>query len=226
MISPARLVAALLAWATLGGPAGVARAEPDGFVGDPAGAAQYWGRQHYDDCALMAVADVVGELTGVKPSEDDVIAVAASTPSSKLGSPPIYTLPPDPNTPADGTVVRKDQLPVIRDVPALLAHYGVGSFLTDDAIAAGGGPPTGVTGLAEALGSGRKVIVSLNGETIWNKPGDRSVHDHDVVVTGFDPVAGVVHLNDSATPGPDSQVGIDIFDAAWKTSDHSMVVAG
>ena len=115
---------------------------------------------------------------------------------------------------------------MIRDIPALLAHYGVGSFLTDDAIAAGGGPPTGIAGLAEALGAGKKVIVSLNGETIWNKPGDRSVHDHDVVVTGFDPVAAVVHLNDSATPGPDSQISLDTFDAAWKTSDHSMVVAG
>ena len=220
-----RIIAALLAAVAV--QAGVAHAETDtGIVGDPVGASQYWGRQNYDDCALMAVADVVGELTGAKPSEDDVIAVATSMPSSKAGTPPIYTLPPDPNVPADVTVVRKDQLPVIRDLPALLAHYGVGAFLTDDAIAAGGGPPTGIVGLRDALGGGKKVIVSLNGETIWNTPGDRSVHDHDVVVTGLDTGAGIVHVNDSATPGPDSRINIDLFDTAWKTSDRSMVVAG
>ncbi len=218
-----RPLAALLLAAALTGGSGLAHAEPEGTAGDPTAAAQYWGRQHYDDCALMAVADVVGEVTGSKPSEEDVIALATSTPSSKDGAPPIYVLPPDPPV---SPAVRKDQLPVIRDLPILLNHYGVGSVFTDDSIAANGGPPTGIPALAAVLGEGKKVIVSLNGETIWDIPGDRTVHDHDVVVTGIDIGSGVVHLNDSAHPTPDSQVSTETFDAAWKTSDRSMVLAG
>ncbi len=182
-----------------------------------------WGRQHYDDCALMAVADIVGELTGTKPSEDDVIALATCTPNS-LGSGPIYSLPGDPHIATD--VVRKDQLPIIKDLPILLAHFGVHSFHTDDAIAAGGGPATGIAALAGYLAEGRKVIVSLNGETIWDIPGDRTVHDHDVVVIVVDTAAGVVHLNDSATLHGDNQVSAARFEIAWKTSNHAMVVAG
>jgi hypothetical protein len=207
------------------GASATASAEDGGLLGDPAAAAQYWGRQTSDDCALMAVADVVGELTGVKPSEDDVIALAVATPSSKEGAPPIYTPAADPNGPVP-PAARRNQLPVIRDLPLLLAHFGVPAVLTDDTIATNGGPPTGIAGLQDALRTGQKVIISLNGETIWNLPGDRSIHDHDVVVTGLDTGAGIAHLNDSAAAGPDSQIPIDVLDTAWRTSDHSMVLAG
>ena len=70
------------------------------------------------------------------------------------------------------------------------------------------------------------VIASLNGETIWNTPGDRTIHDHDLVVTAVDATAGIVHLNDSASPLPQSQVSIGTFEAAWATSNHAMVIAG
>ena len=43
---------------------------------------------------------------------------------------------------------------------------------------------------------------------------------------GVDITAGVVHLNDSAGPHPDTVVSVETFDAAWRTSDHAMVVAG
>lgn len=121
----------------------------------------------------MAVADVVGEITGNKPAEDDVVALASSTPNGD-GSGPIYGLP----------------------------------------------------ALEVDLGEGRKVIASVNGETIWDIPGDRAVHDHALVVTGVDTGTGTVHLNDSAAPHPDTQVSVETFEAAWRTSDHAMVVAG
>ena len=219
----------LISEAATGGTTGTANADPTagGLSGDPGGASQYWGRQHYDYCALMAVAEVVGELTGHKPSEEEVIALATSTPNSR-DSGPIYTLPASNPDAGGGTVIRRDQLPVIGDLPILLAHYGVDSVHTNDSIAAGGGPPTGMLALEAALSAGKKVIVSLNGETIWDQAGDRTVHDHDVVVTAVDSGAGIVHLNDSAipSPGPDSQFSFATFDNAWKTSDHAMVVAG
>jgi hypothetical protein len=225
-IALGRLAAAVIAVVTLSAPTGVASAESDGLSGDPDAAAQYWGRQHYDDCALMAVADVVGEVTGTKPSEDEVIALAGSIPNGR-GSGPIYIVASDPAA-ASGTIPRKNQLPVISDLPVLLGHYGVGAVHTNDSIAANGGMPTGILGLALLLAGGKKVIASINGETIWNQSGDRTVHDHDVVVTGIDTGAGIVHLNDSAipSPGPDSQVSIETFESAWRTSDHAMVVAG
>lgn len=213
----------VIACAALLGTASGAHAEAgDDMSGDPGAAAQYWGHQHYDDCALMSVADVVGELTGTKPPEDEVVALATSTANGK-NTGTIYTLPSDAG---DGSVPRRDQLPVIRDLPILLSHYGVESVYTNDAIAADGGLATGMNGLQAVLGEGKKVIASLNGETIWNKPGDRSIHDHDVVVTGLDKSTGMVHLNDSAAAGPDTQVSVETFESAWVTSDHSMVVAG
>ena len=189
--------------------------------------ASNWGRQHFDDCALMAVADVVGELTGNKPSEDAIIALATATPNS-AGSGPIYTLPRDPKSPTagDGSVRRKNQLPMINDLPVLLSHFGIDSVHTSDSVAASGGLPTGMSALADYLAKGKKVIASLNGETIWNTPGDRTIHDHDLVVTAVDATAGIVHLNDSASPLPQSQVSIGTFEAAWATSNHAMVIAG
>jgi len=221
-----RLAAAVIAVVTLSAPTGVASAESDGLSGDPDAAAQYWGRQHYDDCALMAVADVVGEVTGTKPSEDEIIALAGSIPNGR-GSGPIYIVASDPAA-VSGAGPRRNQLPVISDLPVLLGHYGVGSVHTNDSIAANGGMQTGIPGLALLLADGKKVIASINGETIWDQAGDRTVHDHDVVVTGIDTGAGIVHLNDSAipSPGPDSQVSIDTFESAWRTSNHAMVVAG
>lgn len=222
------LLASLAAIVVAIGVSGAVSADPGtDLVGDPNAASQYWGPQHSDDCALMSVADVVGELTGFKPSEDEVIAVAMATPSSKEGAPPIYVPPPDAGgPPPDPAVPRRNQLPVIRDLPKLLAHYGIPSRLTDDAIAANGGPPTGIPGLYDALRDGKKVIVSLNGETIRDESGDRSIHDHDVVVTGLDAATGIVHVNDSLAAGPNLSVPVDVFDTAWRTSDHAMVLAG
>lgn len=220
-VSARSATAALLVCASaLFGAAGIASAEPgDGLAGDPDAAAPYWGKQQWDDCALMAVADVVGQMTGNKPTEDQIVDLATSTPNIR-GDGPVYSLPPDldhPNT-GDGTV--------IKDLPTLLAHYGIFSVYTNDRLASEGGPPTGIAALDDDLWAGRKVIVSVNGETIWDKPGDRSVHNHAVVVTGIDNFNNTVHLNDSAASGPNTQVSTDTFEEAWRTSDHGMVIAG
>src|SRR5271157_1739064 len=60
-------VAALLVAAAVG-LAGVARADGQ-MYGDPGAAAPYWRYQHQQDCGLMSVADVVGQLTGREPSQ-------------------------------------------------------------------------------------------------------------------------------------------------------------
>ena len=62
------------------------------LYGDAAAAARFWRYQLYDDCVPMAVADVVGQLTGNRPSEQDILAVVESTPST-VHKGPMYIRP-------------------------------------------------------------------------------------------------------------------------------------
>jgi predicted double-glycine peptidase len=184
--------------------AGTADAAPsprnEGMHGDPAAAAPYWRYQQQDlDCGEMAVADVLGQITGHEPSEAEITAAAGNIPSVSHPG-PIYK-------PSGKT---KNS-----DLPVLLARYGVPA----DAV------HTNISSLEQDLDQGRKVIVGLNDRTIWNTPGDRSQENHFVVVTGIDTKANLVHLNDSgAAAGRDEQVSIATFEAAWNTSDNFAVV--
>jgi hypothetical protein len=180
--------------------AGAAHAAGGGIHGDPVAAAPYWRyQQQDDDCAEMAVADVVGQITGRQPTEGEITATAGNIPS--VSHP--------------GPIYRPSRHTKNSDLPVLLAHYGVQSNAVH----------TNTGALAQDLDQGRKVIVGLNDRTIWNKPGDRSQENHFVVVTGIDTNAGVVHLNDSGSKaGRDEQVWIATFEQAWKTSDNFAVV--
>jgi hypothetical protein len=209
--------AAALAGAAAVGLTGTANAE---MFGDPVAAAEYWQPQHYDDCTLMAVADVVGQINHVLVSERQIIDVAKNTPSEvHPGS--IYIKPADVDDPNTGNGTDA------RDVVVLLDHFGVHGVITDGEVAAQpGGLPTGLAPLMAYLDGGQKVIARVNAETIWNMEGDRTQSDHAVVVTGIDSTKGVVHLNDSGVEdgGQDEQVSIATFAAAWATSDNSMIV--
>ncbi len=224
--------AAALALA-LGPAAGTAQAAPGApqptsgegaLYGDPAGAAPFWRYQAYDDdCVEAAIADVIGELTGHRPTEQAVIRVARSTPST-VNSGPIYTKPKGHKL-GDGTA--------FDDEPALLAHYGIQAVSTDERSAANSGVPTGPKALEQDLAKGRKVIAGVNSEMIWREPVEDKTPDgkpeanHAVVVTGVDTAAGIVHLNDSGSEaGRDERVPIDIFAAAWATSGDQMTVTG
>jgi hypothetical protein len=207
---------------------GTAHAAPDPprgegtLYGNPAAAAAFWRYQGYDDdCVEMAVADVVGELTGRQPSEQAIVRLAQSTPST-VHAGPVYTKPKK-RKPGSGTS--------FDDEPALLAHYGIRATSTDKASAAKTGAPEGLTALEQHLAKGHKVIVGVNSELIWREPVEDKTPDgqpeanHAVVVTGIDTAAGVVHLNDSGSEqGRDEQVPIDVFAQSWATSDDQMTV--
>ncbi|OBK98044.1 hypothetical protein A5645_04035 [Mycobacterium asiaticum] len=194
------------------------------MYGDPVAAAKWWRYQTYDDCVLMASADVVGQITGSEPSEQDIINVAQSTPSTvHPGS--IYITPADHQHPDSGNGTSRT------DIPTLLGHYGISVTTTDAGRAPKSGVATGIDALKQYLGSGRAVIVSLNAEMIWGEPIENTdddgnpVSDHAVVVTGVDSATGVVHLNDSGTAkGSDEQVPLDLFTRAWATSHYFLVV--
>jgi hypothetical protein len=200
------LAYAIAAASAIASPAAVSvyRGAPDpgpaaGMYGEPLLAAAFWREQHTSDCAEMSVADVVGEITGRQPTEQQITAVAETTPST-AGPGPIWQ-------PAGFTD--------IRDLPILLAHYGIRADNVQ----------TDIDVLKQKLAAGRKVIAIVNAETIWNRPGERDFGNHFVVVTGVDTRSGVVHLNDSAIPnGRDEKVPIAVFEQAWASNYHSAVV--
>ena len=170
-----------------------------GMYGDPGVARPYWRQQRTSDCGELAVADVVGEITGDEPSELDVTTLAVSTASAA----------------GPGTIWGHDGNTNIRNLPVLLAHYGIHADNVH----------TTTSALEQDLAAGRKAIVLLNAETIWNRPGQRKAADHFVVVTGIDAKAGVVHLNDSGMmSGGDEQIPMAAFEPAWATYHNSAVV--
>ena len=92
----AALVATALTGAALG-LAGTAHAE---LYGNPEEAADFWQHQDFDNCVLMATADMIGELQGDMISEFEITATASITPSvvhpGTIYIPPIGSLD-DPN---------------------------------------------------------------------------------------------------------------------------------
>jgi len=79
-----------------------------GMYGDPIAAAPYWRQQHSPDCGEMAVADVVGQISGDEPTEQRITELAERTPSAARPG-PILNL-----------VAGTD----IRDLPVLLPNQG------------------------------------------------------------------------------------------------------
>lgn len=192
--------------------------------GDPAAAAKWWRLQTYDDCAIMASADIVGQMTGKEPSELAIINVAQTT-ASTVHSGSIYIKPANPQNPNSGHGTSR------QDLPALLARYNITVQMTDATRAAKTGIPTGIEALKQFLSKGRAVIVSVNAEMIWGEPIESKdddgnpVSDHSVVVTGIDTTHGVVHLNDSGIKkGRDEQIPLELFTRAWATSHEFLIV--
>lgn len=170
-----------------------------GMSGDPVVAAPYWRQQHGSDCGEMAVADVVGQITGHQPTEQQMIALAENTPGAT----------------GHGAIWKPTGTTDIADLPILLWHY----WIRADNI------QTQTDALARKLAEHHKAIAILNAETIWNRPGKRNTANHFVVVTGIDSKAGVVHLNDSGiSTGRDEQVPLAVFERAWAPNYNSAIV--
>ncbi len=218
-IARAAAVATVVSGAALG-LAGTANAE---LYGNPEKAAPFWQHQEFDNCVLMATADMVGEIKGSKISEFEITALATITPSvvhpGTVYIPPIGSL----NDPNQGMGTD----PV--DVLVLLKHYDLsgklggdlGEEVKKDFVTA-----TGMDAIAKYLKEGHKVMAIVNAQLIWgDTKGPFDKPNHALVVTGVDTDKDIVHLNDSGNPkGRDWQVDIETFEKAWATSGQSIVV--
>jgi hypothetical protein len=182
--------------------------------GNPAVAAKYWQEQSLEDnCGLVAVADVVGEITGMAPTEQQVIAVAVNTPSGTNPG-PIYAPPADPShTNGNGGIEMGDEV-------VLLEHYGIKSSMIDWTQP----EQTGMDALEQYLAADRKIIAFVNSAVIWSTSDQRAKADHFLVVTGIDLNRMIVHLNDPGAEHADESVPITTFMTAWHTGEDSVVV--
>lgn len=190
---------------------GVALADPsgsqNGVYGDPAAAAPYWAAQSLEDnCGAMSVADIVGQLTGDRPTEAQILMVAEQTPSEMNPGTKIYK-------PDTGGIS-------VGDLPVLLKHYGINSVNSDTS----GPDATGLNALEQYLGAGRKVIAYVNSALIWDTDDQRTAADHFVVVTGVDAGNNVVHLNDPGADEANTKIPVATFMKAWDTSNDGIVV--
>ncbi len=195
-------------------PASTSSSTPSGIYGDPAAAAKYWQQQSLEDnCGLVSVADVVGEISGHAPTERQMIALAESTPS-QTNPGPIYAPRDDPShSNGNGGIEIADEV-------VLLDHYGIKSEMTYAAHP----DQTGLAALERYLASDRKVIAWVNSAVIWNTSDQRTSADHFLVVTGIDTNKEIVHLNDPGADHPDEQVTVTAFMTAWQTGEESIVV--
>ena len=185
-----------------------------GVYGDPGAAAKYWQQQSLEDnCGLMAVADVVGEVTGRAPTEGQLVTLAESTPS-ETNAGPIYAPRNDPShTNGNGGIEMADAV-------VLLDHYGIKSEM----VSADEPDKTGLPALERYLAGSRKVVAWVNSAVIWDAGDQRVKADHFLVVTGIDTNKDVVHLNDPAADAPDEQVNVATFMTAWRTGKESIIV--
>ncbi|WP_422742746.1 hypothetical protein ACN27E_15445 [Mycobacterium sp. WMMD1722] len=207
------LIAATLAAAavTLAGPAHAAST----VHGDAEAGSQNWSEQQYDnDCGLMSLAHLIGRLTGNTPSEEDIIAMAATVPSV-VHDGPVYVKPGE--GPSEG-LSPDDAVP-------LAERYGVNVVMTWDVNADETGWETGMPALERYLDESGAAIAGVDADLLWDIP-DGGMGGHSVLVTEIDDANGVVHLNDSGRPGgADEQISIDTFEAAWAAENHPLIIA-
>lgn len=194
-------------------PSTASAAVTGGLYGDPVAAAKYWRAQSLEDnCGLMSVADVVGEITGQLPTEEQVLTLAEHTPSAVNSGDPIYAPRADAShSNGNGGISRGD-------LGVLLDHYGIKSAMNEK----GHPDQTGMPVLEQYLAGGRKVIAFVNSAVIWNTSDQRTDPDHFLVVTGIDTNKEIVHLNDPGADHADEQVSFTAFTTAWQTSDDRM----
>lgn len=185
-----------------------------GVYGNPAAAAKYWVAQSLEDnCGLVSIADVVGEVTGHAPTERQMLDLAESTPSGANPG-PIYAPRNDPSHSGPNSGIS------MSDLVILLDHFGIKSEMTS----ASDRDQNGLPLLEQYLAKDRKIIAFVNSSVILNADDQRTKADHFLVVTGIDTGKEIVHLNDPGIDHADEEVSFATFMTAWQTGDQSIIV--
>lgn len=199
------------------------------MYGDPSKNARYYVKQTSGNCVLMASAMMIGQLTGRTPTEQQIVFEAMRTPSDVVAGKMMYW-----------GLKNQMRWAYYKDAQKLLLHHGVTSTLTTYR----GAPNTALAALETALSDPDKaMMVAIEADTVWNAvvynkgfvppaPGTRA--NHAIVVIGVDTATNTVYVNDSSVSqinpatgrpwGQNMAVPLNVFMAAWGTSDFLTVV--
>lgn len=192
-----------------------------GKYGDP-GNSEYWQKQSYGDCQMMATAAVIGQLTQSTPPTEQAILTEASQTKSVVHRGNIWDFSdPDSGTNSEDAVV-------------LLKNHGITAELSSF----DGDKATFANGLLQfeklkvALAQGKAVMTSVNANTLWAASafgGDGSSFtdpNHSIVVIAVDATNGKVMVNDSGTPdGRAMEVPLGAFLWGWQSTGFDLIVA-
>ncbi len=195
-----------------------------GLYGDPVLSEEFWRSQSHNNCVLMSMAMMVGELNGQSPSEEEILNYARTTESVVDIGQMMWTH--DTQTGVD-----------VRDGAVLLKkYYNIDATITMYDKTEGN---LALRAVAFALKDNKAVSVGVHNYTIWNavehKPLPEGVTsaNHQVVVTGIDFDARVVIINDSGygeepdgtNKGKNMRVPLDAFMKAWQFDNYETMTA-
>lgn len=179
-------------------------------------------------CAIMASAGIIGQLTGVMPTQQEILEQAWSTPSDVFAGQSIFE--------GNGDVPGKHWGTNSVDVLKLLNLNGIDAdattFLKSQRQLA-------LDTLTASLADKQGVMVSVNADTVWKAHENTFFHperyappastlrsDHMVIVLSVNTSKNVVYINDSAwETGQGLPVPLDKFLDAWQTGGHTMITA-
>lgn len=168
------------------------------IIGDPFAYGDEWFYQAFNgSCLPAAVAQIYNEYMGTNVSDLDFVQLANE---QQLWVVDEYGVP---GLPVDAAVT-------LLDAAGIPAQHLTDQTIND--LAAYLSPPP------------HAVMVAIDADVYWEgAPADYI--NHAVLITGIDPVNGVVYLSDTGTPdGNMIEVDIDQFLEAWEAGDNQLVV--
>lgn len=190
----------------------------------------YWIPQgNKNSCSLMAIAGLVGQLTGSMPTEQDILDLARSTPSDVYADQTIFVRDGKGEFPGEhwGTNnVDAVKMLNLYDLNADMTTYTKGQGLL------------ALNDLETALKDGQGVMVSVHNNTLYNgylrkylgydafKLSGIQQGNHAVIVLAVDLDKNTVYLNDSApSEGQGLAVPLDTFMRSWEASTFTLWTA-
>ncbi|MCX2712455.1 hypothetical protein [Mycolicibacterium sp. J2] len=179
-------------------------------------------------CSLMAIAGVVGQLTGSMPTEEAILNLARSTASDVYADETIFVGDGDGKT---GGHYGTNNVDAVK----LLNMYGLNADMTQYTKGQGA---LALDDLEAALSDGQGAMVSIHNTTLYNGYLRKYLgydltplsgiqqSNHNVIVLAVDLDRNTVYLNDSAPKeGQGLAVPLDTFMRAWQASTFTLITA-
>jgi hypothetical protein len=182
----------------------------------------------------MATAMAIAQVTGVEPTEDEMVTLAKTTASVVIPGRRMYLDEDIANGVAVKDAVQLMNTNTAWGVTATTQRYGTydengnritGATAADSQIA--------LSDLEAALAAGNATMVTVDANITWStqaayqSPATPNYNPalHEAVVTAVDLAKGIVYFNDSGPGyGKDMAVPIGAFLNGWQTNDYELTI--